>query len=232
MTGTAGILGGMGPDATVDLMRRVLKLTPAQDDQDHIRLLVDNNPRVPSRIAALIEGTGPSPLPTLVAMAQGLEAAGADFLAMPCNTAHHYHGPIAAAVSIPFLNLMELVVAELAANHGGLRRVGLLASSALPRIRLYEPYFEAAGLELVYPRAGEQEALMALIRAVKAARADEAARRAFSEAAHDIEKQGAEVALVACTELSFVESALTTALPVVDAADVLARAVVRRALEA
>jgi aspartate racemase len=222
----------MGPDATVDLMRRVLALTPAQDDQDHIRLLVDNNPKVPSRIAALIEGTGPSPLPTLVAMAQGLERAGADFLAMPCNTAHHYHGQIAATVSIPFLNLMELVVAELAAHHGELRRIGLLASSALPKIRLYEPYFETAGLDLVYPRAGKQEALMALIRAVKAARADETTRRAFGEAARDIEEQGAEITLVACTELSFVESALSTALPVVDAADVLARAVVQRAMKA
>lgn len=231
MTGTAGILGGMGPDATVDLMRRILALTPAQDDQDHIRMLVDNNPKVPSRIAALIENTGPSPLPTLVSMAQGLEASGADFLAMPCNTAHHYHGQIAASVSIPFLNLIELVVAALAAHRGGTRRVGLLASSALSKIRLYEPYFEAVGLELVYPRAARQEALMALIRAVKAARADEAVRRAFSEAARDIEEQGAEVALVACTELSFVESALTTTLPVVDAADVLARAVVQRATE-
>ena len=229
MTATVGVIGGMGPDATVDLMRRVLALTPARDDQDHIRMLVDNNPKVPSRIAALIEGTGPSPLPTLIDMARGLETQGADFLVMPCNTAHHYHGEVADAVGIPFPNLMELVVADLAQHHSERRRVGLLASSALSKIRLYEPHFERAGLELLYPTPPRQEALMALIRAVKAARTDEQGTAAFSDAARDLAGQGAELLLIACTELSFIADTLASDLPGVDAADVLARAVVERA---
>src|ERR1700723_4357749 len=85
-----GIIGGMGPEATVDLMRRVIAATPARDDADHIHLLVDNNPKVPSRIAALIDGTGCDPAPALCEMAKGLEAQGADFLVIPCNTAHYY----------------------------------------------------------------------------------------------------------------------------------------------
>ena len=88
---TIGILGGMGPAATVELMSRIIRQTPAKDDRDHLRMLVDNNPKVPSRIEAIIEGTGADPLPELQRMAQGLEAAGADFLIMACNTAHHYH---------------------------------------------------------------------------------------------------------------------------------------------
>ena len=68
-----GVIGGMGPAATVDLMRRVIEATPAADDVDHIRMLVDNNPKIPSRIAALIDGTGESPVPCLIEMAQGLE---------------------------------------------------------------------------------------------------------------------------------------------------------------
>src|SRR5579872_2815690 len=85
-----GILGGMGPEATVDLMRRVIAATPARSDADHIHMIVDNNPKVPSRIAAIIETTGPDPAPELIRMAQSLERAGADALAMPCNTAHAY----------------------------------------------------------------------------------------------------------------------------------------------
>jgi aspartate racemase len=84
------IIGGMGPEATVDLMLRVINATPARDDQDHIRMLVDNNPKVPSRINALVDGSGESPAPALISMARGLASLGADFLAVPCNTAHHY----------------------------------------------------------------------------------------------------------------------------------------------
>ena len=105
---TVGILGGMGPEATVDLMQRVIDATPAIDDVDHIRMLVDNNPKVPSRIKALIDVTGKSPAPCMIDMARGLEKQGADFLVIPCNTAHHYYSDVAAAVDIPVINLIEL----------------------------------------------------------------------------------------------------------------------------
>ncbi len=82
-----GIIGGMGPEATVDLMRRIIANTPALDDIDHIRCIVDNNPKIPSRIKALIEADGESPGPVMAAMGKSLEAYGVDFLAIPCNTA-------------------------------------------------------------------------------------------------------------------------------------------------
>ncbi len=103
-----GILGGMGPEATVLLMSRIIARTPAADDSDHVPLLVDNNTQVPSRIKALIEKTGEDPGPVLTDMARRLEAAGVAALAMPCNTAHHYASRIRAAVSIPFLDMIEL----------------------------------------------------------------------------------------------------------------------------
>ena len=87
---TVGILGGMGPEATILLMQRVLAAVPAQDDGDHIPLIVHQNPQVPSRIRRLIEGAGEDPAPVLIRMARDLQAAGAEALAMPCNTAHAY----------------------------------------------------------------------------------------------------------------------------------------------
>src|SRR3982751_789037 len=119
-----GVIGGMGPEATVDFMRRLVARTPARDDADHLHVLVDNNPKIPSRIAALIEGTGEDPTPVLCAMARGLQAQGADFLVMPCNTAHFYLPAIAASVSIPMLDMVQLAIAKLA----GAGKVGLLAS--------------------------------------------------------------------------------------------------------
>lgn len=227
---TVGILGGMGPEATVDLMRRVIAGTPAQDDADHIRMLVDSNPRVPSRIEALIEGTGESPVPCLVEMAMGLQAQGADFLVIPCNTAHHYHAELAAAVDVPVLNLIEMTARDAGRACPDLARVGLLASSALMRIRLYEPWFEDLGARVLYPGSGVQQELMELIRAVKAGRCTPARVAACDRAAQDLQARGAQCLVVACTELSVVAERLNTDLPVCDAADVLARAVIREAL--
>jgi aspartate racemase len=224
-----GVIGGMGPEATVDLMRRVIAQTPAEDDQDHVHMLVDNNPQVPSRIAAIIDKTGPSPAPTLIAMARGLQRQGADFLVMPCNTAHHYHADIAGAVQIPVLHLMELVATQVAAAQPGVQQVGLLASSALQHIHLYEPWLEAVGARVLYPPPDRQEDLMALIRAIKAGGPDPARLEALNTAAASLADAGVECLIIACTELSVIADRLVTKLPVFDAADVLARAVLKQA---
>ena len=110
-----GVIGGMGPEATVDFVHRLVARTPARDDADHLHVLVDNNPKIPSRIAALIEGTGEDPTPVLCSMARGLEAQGADFLVMPCNTAHYYLPAIARSVGIPMLDMVQLSIQKLAA---------------------------------------------------------------------------------------------------------------------
>lgn len=224
-----GILGGMGPEATVDLMQRVILATPAADDADHIRMLVDNNPKVPSRIKALIEHTGVSPAPCLIAMAQGLERLGADFLAIPCNTAHHYYPDIAAAVTVPVINMIQLTVETIQARQAETRRIGLLASSALQRIKLYEPWFQALDIEVLYPQETGQEAVMQLIRGVKARNYSTEQLAAYNTAAKNLEQQGAQCLVIACTELSVLDDKLDSALPVYDAAALLADEIIRLA---
>lgn len=224
-----GILGGMGPEATVDLLRRVVAKTPARDDADHIHMLIDNNPHVPSRIAALIDGTGPSPGPELVRMARQLEANGAGMLAIACNTAHWYAPDIARAVGIELLNMIELAADRLRA--AGHRQVGLLASTAVVRIGLYEAALAARGLALSVP--AQQPALMEVIRAVKAGDTGPVRRAAFRDVAEELAAGGVDVLLVACTELSVLTGALGgLATPVIDALDVLASEIVDRAVGA
>lgn len=220
-----GIIGGMGPEATVDLMQRVIRLTPAKDDADHIRCFVDNNPKVPSRIKALIEGTGESPGPTIAAMAKNLESWGADFIAIPCNTAHYYHAEAQAAVRIPVLNLMELVVAASLRRIPGLRTVGLLASPAVRMIELYERYFRAEGAEVIYPEQAQEKHLLEAIKDVKMGNAGEEPRRAMRDAADNLARHGADLAVIACTELSVIADP-GYSLPHLDAAEVLAEAIV------
>lgn len=213
-----GILGGMGPEATVELMKRIVAATPAKDDADHIHLIVDNNPNVPSRIAALIDETGESPLPVLQQMAKRLEAAGANVLAIACNTAHWYAEDIAKVVRSPVLDMVALTADRIALN-GTYRKVGLLASTAVIKIGLYRKELARHAIETVVPR--RQEDVMIIIRAIKAGKIDAGLRSAFAEIANELLSDGVDLLLVACTELSVVADAIPASLPVIDALDVL-----------
>ena len=219
-----GVLGGMGPEATVDLMRRVIKATPAQDDNDHVHMIIDNNPKVPSRIAALIEGTGESPLPTLCTMARRLESAGANILAMPCNTAHNYLADIRQAVVIPFLDMIELTALQVKRMELNHRRVGLLASTAVKQLGLYDKALANADIQAVYP--ARQAELMALIKAVKRGDTGADVRREFIRIADQLLSHDSDLIVIACTELSVLADSLDETAPVIDALEVLAGEIV------
>jgi len=224
-----GILGGMGPDATVDLMSRVIAATPASDDLDHIHMLVDNNPKVPSRIKALIDKTGESPGPVLAEMARGLVASGADFLAMPCNTAHYYYADIEQAVDVPVLHLIELVFQRVTEAISNIKTVGMLASTAVQLTRLYDQQFASKDIEVYFPDQQNQARIMELIKSVKRDAADQTHLNALSESADVLQQLGVDCLIIACTELSVVSEHLDTELPVFDASQLLAEEIVKQA---
>lgn len=226
---TIGILGGMGPEATLDLMQRVIKSTPAADDCDHIHLVVDNNPQVPSRIKALIEKTGEDPLPCLQEMARKLEAWGVDLLAMPCNTAHYYHSGIQGAVNIPLLNMIDVSVAAVREHSPQVRGVGLLASTAVLNLGLYDHACASHSIKVLHPDTKLQSRLMQAIRSIKTGQYGESERITLQQNADNLVSKGAEVLLIACTELSILSGELKSAVPCWDAAQTLAEAIVREA---
>ena len=227
---TVGILGGMGPEATVLLMQRVIAAVPARDDADHIPLIVDQNPQVPSRIAHLIEGTGPDPAPVLAQMARRLETAGAEALAIPCNTAHHCLDTIRAAVAIPVLDMVAASARAARAAAGQGARVGLLASPAVAKVGLFDRALAAEGLRVIHPAAGDD--LLAAIRTIKAEGAAPAARGALLRASEALLKDGAEVQLIACTEFSLIADALAPGVTGIDTLDVLVGEIVDFARQA
>lgn len=218
-----GILGGMGPQATVLLMSKIIAAVPAADDRDHVPLLVDQSPQVPSRIARLIEGTGEDPAPVLVAMAQRLEAAGVEALAMPCNTAHHFAPAITAAVAIPFLDMTALSVAHARRLAGPGGRIGVLASPALRRIGLFEGKLAQAGLTAVYP--DDEAALLDAIRRIKASGVDAVARNAFKRASAQMLAAGVAAQMIACTEFSLIADSSAEGAEAFDTLDVLVGAI-------
>ena len=216
-----GILGGMGPQATVLLMSRLIAAVPARDDADHIPLIVDQNPQVPSRIRFLIEGRGEDPGPTLAAMARRLEAAGAEALAMPCNTAHHFAGAIRGASGLPFLDMVAASVTQARALAGEGGSVGILGSPALRRIGILDRAFAGTGLTPLWPT--DEAPMLEAIRTIKAHGATDSAQAAVRAASADLLRKGARVQLVACTEFSLIAEPTVAEALSLDTLDVLVR---------
>jgi aspartate racemase len=218
-----GILGGMGPQATILLMQKVLAAVEAADDADHIPLIVDQNTQVPSRIRHIIEGQGDDPGPVLAAMARGLVGAGAQALAMPCNTAHYYSGAISSAVAVPFLDMVDLAVMKAAALAGFDGRVGILASPAVRKIGLFDTRFAKCGVRVVYP--ADEAAMLAAIKQIKATGPGPEARGVLRAASEELLGQQAQVQMIACTEFSLMPEATAKDASAFDTLDVLVAAI-------
>jgi aspartate racemase len=233
--GVIGVLGGMGPWATLDLFRRILALTPAQRDQDHLHVIIENNPAVPDRTAA-IRGEGESPFPALVEGAQRLMSAGADFIVMPCNTAHHWIAELRDAVAAPILDMADETVQTVVGLTRGVRRVGLLATTGTIEGGVYHRRFArcAPPATVLVPDEMEQTALVMKAiygaKGLKAGHASAANRRRLVRAAQQLTDAGAQVLVAACTEIPLVLRPKDVSVPLVDALDCLARAAVRHAL--
>lgn len=213
---TIGVIGGMGPAATVDFLARLVRGVAATDDRDHPRILVDSNPHVPDRNAALA-GTGPSPGPALAEMARGLESRGAGLLAMPCNAAHGWADDIRAATPLPFVDM----VAESAARLQGARTVGLIAVAATLDARLYHSPLEAAGIVVIEP---DRAAVAALVARVKAGDSGPEAQRAATALADALVASGADHLLAACTEIPLILGQSQCRVPLVETTQALADA--------
>ena len=227
-----GILGGMGPAATVDLFDRIVRATPAERDQDHLRILIDNNPAVPDRTAAILEG-GPDPLPLLQAGVQELARRGAELLAIPCNTAHHFLPEVQAACPVPILDMIAETAQYIRATHGDGCAVGILATTGTVGTGLYQRALEAESLAWMLPADAEQEALMDAIygpRGIKAGAAADGPRSAIRKVGRQMAARGAEAFVLGCTEIPLVIGPGDLVKPFVASNQVLADVVVRVAL--
>lgn len=222
---TVGILGGMGPEATADLFMKIIKATPATKDQEHLRIVVDNNPRIPDRTAYIL-GKGGDPTPLLLETAKNVESMGAGLIAMPCNTAHYFHGAIQAAVNVPVLHMMREVARVL---KGRVERVGLLATSGTLKTELYHKSLAEAGISVIVPSHDDQIEVMDAIYSVKGGNLEKGREIALRQGAKLV-GAGAQAVIAGCTELPLVLRDGDLEAPVIDPTKVLAEACVRLAL--
>lgn len=223
---TVGIIGGMGPEATVDLMAKIIRATPAKKEQEHIRVLVDNNPHIPCRVEAIMRN-GESPTPTMVEMAVNLEKWGADFLVVACNTAHYYLPDIIRTVKIPVLNMIEETVEKLKEDR--VKNVILLATIAVLHTKLYEKALNKAGINLLLPSPIYQEKVASVIAAVKLGNLTEASK-SIDEIIEYCGEQDVDAIILGCTELSVAFNNIKeSAIAFYDPTEIIAQSIVKKA---
>ena len=221
-----GILGGMGPLATADLFQKITLHTVAACDQAHPRVCIDSNTDIADRTAALLHG-GEDPVPEMIKSAKRLESIGADFLIMPCNTAHYFLPRLQAMTEIPFLSILTAAAETCKAQFPGMT-VGILATKGTLSTQLYQNALGEAGVPYLIPEAAEQDALMRVIYdGVKAGKGPDAYRADLLTVVEHMMTRGAGVFLLGCTELPLAAEAVGLTVPVVDPTAELAKAAIR-----
>jgi len=200
-----GVVGGVGPLATVDFMGKVVRLTEARRDQDHIKMIVEQNPQIPDRTEHLIHG-GTDPTIALFATCKKLEAGDADLIAIPCNTAHAFVERIQPHLRVPVLNMLDETMAQVGARYPG-QTVGLLATTGTVQSGVYAAAAERAGVSLIVPDSEHQARVMEAIygpRGVKAGFTEGTCRDELLTAVRHLAERSATVAILGCTELPLI----------------------------
>lgn len=214
MSRVLGVLGGMGPAATLDFLGKLQALTPVERDEDHIRVIVDINPQIPDRNDPFAR-----PGPVLAEMAGGLQGAGAQVLAIACDTAHVHADLISRASGLPLVDMIE--TASRVARDTGARRAGVLG--ARDAVRLYHEYIAAQGMGLVTLPRDDQARFMDLVGRIKAGDLGAAVREGMRQLAEVLVREGAEAVIAGCTEVPLVLDPGDVRAPLIDAGEELAR---------
>ena len=225
----AGIIGGMGPEATVDFMARVLDATPAQTDQDHVHMVVENDPRIPSRQLAM-RGEGVDPGATIGAIASRLESAGADFIVMPCNLAHAWQRNIEDSISIPFVSIVEESVQSALGCSGDDSAIGLMTTPGCFTAGIYQQALADSGRPVIKQTPDELEETMRLVMQIKGGKKPPEVIAGLRALANNLIDRGAKVLIAACTEFPLVLDESMFDVVFVSSTDVLAKKTVSLAL--
>lgn len=224
-----GIIGGMGPAATIDLYKKIVEQTPAEKDQDHIHVIIDSYPQIEDRTSYILHG-GKSPAPKLIESAKRLEAAGADALIMPCNTAHYFAKDIEKAVYIPLIHIVKCSAEAIKKKYPYVRKIGLIATTGTIKAGVYGDILKNYDLETITLNEELENNIMDCIyKGVKAGKTEEYSKL-FQKCVDDIASLGAELLIAGCTEIPLLMPYIKINLPVIDATYELACAAVKYAL--
>ncbi|QNL44007.1 aspartate/glutamate racemase family protein [Oscillibacter hominis] len=224
MKKTIGIIGGMGPLATADLFRKIVLMTDAASDNDHIRIFIDDNTAIPDRTLAILSG-GADPVEAMADSIRKLEQCGADCLIMPCNTAHYFLPRLRPLTGIPFLSMLEATAKACAAAFPG-KTAGVLATRGTLSSGVYERALQSEGVDYLLPEEEDRDRLMQVIyKGVKKGAPIESVRGPMEEVLNHM--SGADYFILGCTELPIAAEGLALPQRFVDPTAELAKAAIR-----
>ncbi len=220
----------MGPESTAELLVRITRHTPAAVEQDHLRVIIDSNPKIPNRSDALLDGQLQPVIRALGETARNLEAAGAEVIGIPCNTAHAFLLDVRECIDTPVVDMVEETAIQAREEFGENTTIGVLATDGTLRTRLYHEALERNSLIAVGPSApGVQNAVMDALEMVKLHGVSEETKASIGLAIRDVSEQGATALIAGCTEISLILQRYPPSLPWLDPLTVLAQALIREA---
>jgi aspartate racemase len=223
-----GILGGMGPEATLDCFARIIKNTPAKTDQEHLRVIIDSNPKVPDRTAAII-GIGESPVPILVKGCLSLQRAGADFIIIPCVSAHFFLEEAQEQINIPILSIFDTITETIISDHPDIKTVGLMGTTGTISSGLFQKRLAADNIKTIVPDEVHQSRVMAAIYDIKNSHPPRSKEEITSDlvaTAESLISKGARGIIAGCTEIPLALKQEHLPVPYFDALTILARAAI------
>jgi len=227
-----GVIGGMGPEATLDFFSKVIKNTPATKDQEHLRMIIDNNPKVPDRTAAIL-GKGESPVEVMAESGQALARAGADFVVIPCVSAHYFLDELRAKLTLPILSAFDAIASLIQREFPAMRTVGLLATKGTIQGGRFADKIREKGLTVIVPGPADQDRVMGAIYKIKGSASNSQLRdditKTLVDVAHRLRDQGAEGIIAGCTEIPLVLKPEHLSVPLFDSLLILAQAAIREA---
>jgi len=224
-----GILGGMGPESTADLFFRIIRATPVKKDQDHLIVIVYNNPKIPDRTLAIVDNEK-CPLQQIKESISVLDRMGVDIIAIPCNTAHFYYNDLQRSTNVPIINMLSETSKYIYKTFPKVTKIGLLATTGTIDARLYHKVLNKT--ELISPNKEDQEKIMNLIYGTEGIKAGHITKKLKSdliEIIMNLVKRDIDIIIAGCTELSLVISPNDLPVPLVDPVQILAECVVKYA---
>jgi aspartate racemase len=225
-----GIIGGMGPEASAQFYMKLIKATPVRRDQDHFRIIIDSNPKIPDRTRAIL-GLGESPVPMIIETAKNLEKMGVDIACIPCITSHYFYEEIQAGTTMPIMNVLEELNTYIEKNYPGVRNIGVLATTGTRNTQIFNKYLK--DFNIIYPDDQIQEdAVMKAIygegTGIKSGVTTGEPVELLEHAGEHVIAKGAELVILGCTEIGLVLSRHSLTKPSIDPMDVVAEAMVRK----
>lgn len=223
-----GILGGMGPEATLDLAAKIMRLTPAEKEQDHCRLIIDSNPKIENRTEAVFSGKTENVIGQLSETARNLEKAGADFILVPCNTAHYFLEDIRKSVKIEVLDMLRETADFISKVFRHIRKAGVLGTTATCGLNLHGRALSEKSITSIVPDGPGLDRVMRAITMIKEGNGHGRARIILAAEAQKLVRKGAEIVIAGCTEIPLALKPEDIKAPLVDPSEIIAAEAVRR----